>query len=152
MFSASLVYISGWEPAVYLWLGLGNPRLAIPIRTGPFWASVQLTFAHAKPLWLIRTGVVLVMVAGGLVVANIWCRFLCPTGGLLELLKRFSIYGVYKADDCSSCDKCLRGCAMATRPAESNCTNCGDCIAQCPENAIKIGRSKPVQRTIISGE
>jgi NAD-dependent dihydropyrimidine dehydrogenase PreA subunit len=28
---------------------------------------------------------------------------------------------------------------METRPAETNCTNCCDCLNICPQDAIKIG-------------
>ncbi len=138
----------GLAGALYLWLGLDNPRWAIPIRIGPFWESIELTFEHANNFWLIRTFVVLGFVAGGLGLANIWCRYACPTGGILEIFKRLSMFGIYKTGDCNSCNQCLKNCEMATRPAETNCTNCGDCTDLCPVNAIKIGRIKPDPRKI----
>lgn len=126
--------------AIYVWWGMGQPREAIPIRVGDFFASVGLTFEHANLFWLVRTVTVLALVAASLLVANLWCRFACPTGGALELLKRFAIFKVYKTDKCNDCDRCLQVCEMATRPQETNCTNCGDCLGSCPQNAIKLGR------------
>lgn len=126
--------------ALVVWLGLGQPREVVPIRVGDFWQSVSLTFAHAFPFWLVRTIVVLGLMAFSLVVANFWCRYACPTGGALEALKRFSIYKVYKTEACNDCDKCRKVCPMSTRPSETNCTNCGDCLGSCPQGAIQVGR------------
>lgn len=126
--------------ALYGWQVLSQPRIAIPIRVGDFFASTALTFEHADNLWMIRTVFVLVFIALGLLVAGAWCRFACPTGGLLEIFKRFSLFRIYKTDACNDCNKCLNLCTMATRPDEQNCTNCGDCISCCPVDAIQIGK------------
>ncbi|NLN60023.1 MAG: 4Fe-4S binding protein [Deltaproteobacteria bacterium] len=132
----------GLAVTLFLWLVLGNPRWIIPIRIGEFWPSIGLSFEHASTAWLIRTFTVLGLVAAGLVIANLWCRFVCPTGCLLEWFKRVAIFRVFKTDACNNCDACLKICEMGTRPDEVNCTNCGDCLKSCPENAIKIGRKR----------
>jgi len=132
----------GLAASLVLWLGLGNPRWMVPIRIGEFWSSVRLSFEHATPFWLVRTFVVLGLVAAGFLFANLWCRFACPTGGLLELLKRFSLFRVFKTSACNDCNDCLRVCEMGTRPDEVNCTNCADCLKSCPIDAIKFGRKR----------
>lgn len=124
----------------YVWFVLNQPRVNVPIRVGEFFNSVVLTYEHAFPLWIWRTGVVLGFLALGLILASAWCRFACPTGGALELLKRVALFKVYKTSACNECDKCLRVCHMGTRPEESNCTNCGDCLGVCPQDAIGLGR------------
>ena len=124
----------------YAWYAMGQPRSNVPIRVGEFFGAVALTFEHANLLWLVRTFSVLGLVALGLVLANVWCRLACPTGGALEIIKRFSLFGYFKTSDCNGCDKCLRVCEMGTRPAEQGCTNCGDCADSCPEHAIRFGR------------
>ncbi len=130
----------GLAAALFLWLYLGNPRWAVPIRIGEVWASIGLTFEHANSYWLVRTFAVLGFAAGGLVLANLWCRFACPTGGLLEVFGRFSLIKFYRTGQCNDCDACLKVCEMGTRPAEANCTNCGDCRHVCPVDAIRFGR------------
>jgi len=122
-----------------LWLGTGNPRTMVPIRVGEFWKSIELSFEHASGLWLTRTAVVLGLLVAGFLVANLWCRFACPMGGLLELIKRISIFRIFKTDACTNCDACLEVCEMGARPNEMNCTNCGDCLKSCQVDAIKIG-------------
>lgn len=126
--------------AAWVWLFMAQPRMNIPIRVGEFFGAVSLTFEHATLFWIVRTCVVLGILALGLVLANAWCRFACPTGGLLELLKPVALFSVYKTEACNGCDKCLRVCEMGTRPGEANCTNCGDCLESCPQGAIGLGR------------
>jgi len=128
--------------ALILWLGLDNPRWMIPIRIGEFWSSIRLSFQHASGFWLTRTLFVLALVAGGFIIANLWCRFACPTGGLLEIVKRISIFRIFKTSACNDCNACLKVCEMGSRPDEINCTNCGDCLKSCPVDAIKIGRKR----------
>ncbi len=123
----------------YLWLAMNNPRWAIPIRIGAFTESVELTFQHAGPYWLTRTLTVLLFLAIGLFISGAWCRYACPTGGLLELFRAISPLRVYKSDACNDCGLCKDMCEMDTLPGETNCTNCTECIPACPGKAIKIG-------------
>lgn len=126
--------------SLYVWLWVGQPRTAVPIRVGDFFSSVALTFEHATPLWLVRTFIVLGLAALGLLLANAWCRFACPTGGFLQALGSISLMKVYKNETCDDCDDCLKICEMGTRPSEQNCTNCCDCLSVCHKDAIHIGR------------
>lgn len=121
---------------------LNNPRWAIPIRTGDFFNSVYLTFEHANRLWLARSAFILGGLALAVVIPHFWCRYLCPTGGLLELLSRVSFVKYVKTPACNDCDACRRACFAETRPAEVNCTNCGDCREVCPVDAIKLGTGR----------
>ena len=121
---------------------LNNPRWAIPIRTGEFFNSVSLTFEHADQLWLWRTGFILGGVAMALIIPHFWCRYLCPTGGLLEIFNRFSLIKYFKTSACNDCDSCRNVCFAETRPAEINCVNCGDCNKICPVDAIRLGHGQ----------
>lgn len=132
--------LAGLAIALMLWLALDNPRWMIPIRVGEFWGSIRLSFEHASGFWLTRTIVVLGLIAAGFAIANLWCRFACPTGGLLELIKRISLFRIFKTSACNECNDCLRVCEMGSRPDEINCTNCGDCLKSCPVDAIKIDK------------
>lgn len=125
--------------ALYIWLLWGQPRENVPIRVGEFFSSIALTFEHANPVWLVRTFFILGFVALSLLLANAWCRFACPTGGLLEAFRSVSLFRVYKNEKCDDCNTCLKICEMETRPSELNCTNCCDCQSVCPQGAIRIG-------------
>ena len=121
----------------------GNPRVMIPIRTSDeYLNAVIMSFKFSDWYWAVRTAVVVALIAASLIVANLWCRFACPSGGIMELLRKISIFRVYKTDACDNCNACLRKCEMGTRPDEMNCTNCGDCMDVCHADAIKFGRKK----------
>ncbi len=130
----------GLALALWAYFVLGQPRVNVPIRTGEFLGAVALTFEHAMPLWLVRTWTVVGILSLGVAVSAAWCRFACPAGGVLEVVRRFAPFAVYKTDACNGCDKCRKVCYMATRPGETNCTNCGDCIGSCPQDCIGMGR------------
>ena len=132
----------GLAMVLCIWLLWGQYREIVPIRVGEFFSSVALTFEHANPIWLVRTFFVLGSAALSLLLANAWCRFACPTGGLLEALRPFSVLKVYKNNKCDDCDTCLKICEMGTRPSELNCTNCCDCLSVCPQEAITIGNPR----------
>lgn len=139
---ATLGLLAGVVTASILLFWLGNPRWMVPIRIGEFWSSISLSFEHASPFWLVRTFTVLGLVVAGFAITNLWCRFACPTGGLLEFCKRLSLFRIFKTNACNHCDACLQVCDMGTRPDEGNCTNCGDCLDSCPVDAIKVGRKR----------
>jgi polyferredoxin len=125
---------------MYLFWFMHNPRWAVPIRTGGFIESTMLTFEHAFPLWLVRTGIVLGALAMGLVIPHFWCRFLCPTGAAVGLVGFRPLFRYSMTRDCTDCGVCNRTCDLETRPSLSNCTNCGDCAGKCPVGAIRLGR------------
>jgi ferredoxin-type protein NapH len=130
--------------AALAWAGFafytqGQRRVAVSIRVGGFFQSVALTFEHATPPWLVRTWVVLAILSCGIVVAHAWCRYACPTGGALELVRRFSLFRFRPTADCNDCGRCRRACDVGTGPDEPGCTGCGDCRSACPSDAIRFG-------------
>lgn len=125
---------------LWTWLLLGQPRVNVPIRIGEFWPSVLLTYEHAFPMWQLRFGITVVMLALGIAALMSWCRFACPFGGVLELARRIAPFGFFKTSDCNQCDECRRTCVMRARPGEDNCVDCGDCVAACPQDCIRFGK------------
>lgn len=131
--------------ALYYLFYLNNPRWAVPIRTGGFFESTALTFEHAFPLWWVRTLVVLGALALGLIIPHFWCKYMCPTGALLEPFRKFSIFRYRMTDDCTDCGVCDKECDMGVRPEESGCSNCGACAGKCPVDAIELSTIKSKQ-------
>ena len=67
-----------------------------------------------------------------------WCRYLCPLGGLLGLIGKFSLVRCEISEGCTSCGICINNCptgAIQTQekvlciPGE--CTMCMICAADC---------------------
>ncbi len=136
--------------SLYLFWFMHNPRWAVPIRTGEFIQSTALTFEHALPIWLIRTGFIVVALTLSILIPHFWCRYLCPTGAALEPFRKFSLFGYKMNKSCTDCGKCNRLCDLETRPNKHNCTNCGSCKTVCPVEAIELknclSSSKEVQK------
>lgn len=104
--------------------------------------------ADAKMLqFFLAPSTLTVAVLGGLlvlslVVANFWCRFLCPYGALLGLLALGSPLRIRRdAATCIGCRQCDRHCPggitvsrkAAVRSPE--CIGCLACVAVCPKKA-----------------
>ena len=74
-----------------------------------------------------------------------WCRYLCPLGGLLAWISRFSIFKREVTSDCISCGKCARDCQTGTVDEKNGyqsdpgeCTVCMDCISACPNESNRF--------------
>ena len=130
----------GLAVALWVFFQMNQPRVNIPIRVGEFFLAVTQTWNFAQPIWIVRTLIVLGILALGLLFPAAWCRFACPMGGALESGKRYSLFKVFKTTACNDCNLCKKACYMDTRPEKSDCTNCGDCIGSCPQKCIGIGR------------
>ncbi|WP_301860722.1 4Fe-4S binding protein [uncultured Megasphaera sp.] len=126
--------------AAIIYFGYGNPRMMVPIRAGEFFGSLPFVFEHASWIWLFRTALIITLIVGSIIVANVWCRFFCPAGGIMEVVRRISPFGVFKTKACDGCNACRRVCGMGTRPGEANCINCGDCLHVCHKQAIYAGK------------
>ena len=126
---------------LWVYFAYDNPRVMIPIRTSDeYFNAVIMSVRFSDWYWAVRTVIVVSLIAASLIIANFWCRFVCPVGGAMELVRKISLFRVYKTAACDNCDACLRKCEMGTRPDEMNCTNCGDCLNVCHADAIKFGR------------
>lgn len=80
-----------------------------------------------------------------LVRPRFWCRFVCPSGGLLGLLSRRALARRLPGRTCGSCRDCVPSCAMGAfdrdgriRPAA--CTACLSCVADCTHDVARWGR------------
>ena len=78
------------------------------------------------------------VVAGGLFIPRLWCRYLCPLGGLLSLVQRISPIKIRRnANVCVDCGRCDRACPMRLSVASggavaSDCVMCLRCVEDCP--------------------
>ncbi len=121
------------RPAVTWFDGLVRPWL---LTDQPFFAPN-----------LILGGVFLVILGLNLVRSRFWCRYLCPLGGGLALLSRFSVIR-HRVDEgrCTSCRRCAAECPTGAISPQRNfaadaaeCTACLVCVEECPAGAISFG-------------
>ena len=77
-----------------------------------------------------------------LVSRRAWCRYLCPTGGLLALLSRPAMLKIHKTEtECrDGCSVCQQVCPIQINPKSDmevkDCFQCGTCVSRCPDNLL----------------
>ena len=118
-------FASGLLPAVDAALGKGGTR---PRTFGGAWltAAVFLGLLAANR-WVVRW----------------WCRALCPLGALLGLGARTALFRIEVDEErCNACNRCARDCQGGDEPFAkhrvSECHVCLNCLATCPEEAIRF--------------
>lgn len=106
----------------------------------------SLVYAQVKtPSYQSLTWILLltfVPVAGAVFFPRLWCRSLCPTGALLGLFSRLSLWRRQVAETCISCGRCARECPTQAIPEDfltthhGECIVCRRCVAVCPVGAV----------------
>ena len=92
---------------------------------------------------------------------RVWCRALCPLGGMYEVLGCVGFASVkIDHDACVQCGACQAACLCdpeildaalageADRVAAGDCMLCGKCVDACPHAALHIGIAAPAHPTL----
>ncbi len=89
---------------------------------------------------LLAGSIMLLLMALSFVVKNLWCRYLCPYGGLLGLLAIFSPFQIKRDQhlciDCKRCETvCPASIQITARQTVRNCEciGCLECLPVCPK-------------------
>lgn len=111
---------------------------AVEFRKLPYmWvADLKILGIMIQPIYLVVAGAAAVL---SMLFGSVWCRYLCPLGGLYGALGMASPCTVVRDDGlCTHCGACTRAChafvdvehAGSIRHAE--CDGCVDCVRACP--------------------
>lgn len=101
--------------------------------------DVKMLYFFLAPSFLAGCVLIFLTVIS-FILANFWCRYLCPYGALLGLLALASPMQVKRdTTKCIDCKRCERACpasiAITKRQTVRNCEciGCLECLAACPQ-------------------
>ncbi len=73
-----------------------------------------------------------------------WCRYFCPFGATLGILRKISPFKIKRnADSCISCGACDRACpagldiSNVKEVNSADCISCLNCVKDCPKSSLK---------------
>jgi polyferredoxin len=77
-----------------------------------------------------------------LLIPRFFCRFICPTGALLGLIGKYSVWRIGRIkEECSNCMQCEKACEGACSPSKeiriNECVLCFNCLDPCKDKSIK---------------
>ena len=85
---------------------------------------------------------------------RVWCRYLCPLGGLLGLVAIRPLLRLTSDPvACDNCLKCTLSCPAAAQPEKpdewlaTECFGCWNCVGSCSEQGLDFRWSSPFKRT-----
>ncbi|MDL2221728.1 4Fe-4S binding protein [Parabacteroides sp. OttesenSCG-928-N08] len=107
------------------------------------------TLFHVKLTTITTPALIGALIALGVFVGlTIWrgrlfCNTLCPVGGLLSLVSRFSLFRIdIDQSKCSSCGLCEKSCkaeaidTKTMRVDASRCVSCFNCVSKCKKDSL----------------
>jgi len=132
------VLLSGYVAAI----PLVTRGLVFSVR--PLQLGLALGWHEVPPLaagHILAIGLLVAVLALGLLRPRFWCRHLCPTGALLSTVSLLRLVERKVGPSCIGCGACAKACSFgairpdfATRATE--CTLCQSCGGACPVRAI----------------
>jgi polyferredoxin len=124
---------------VVVWLGLLVPvAVAVEFRSLPYMAiaDIKTLTVMIQPAYL---AVVLFAGVVSMFFGPVWCRYLCPVGGMYSAIGVLSPCAVTRDDEtCIHCSKCTKAChafvevEKAATVRDTECDGCMDCVKACP--------------------
>jgi MauM/NapG family ferredoxin protein len=131
----------GWlDPIAFTWRAFAT--VIIPAVDNPTGGAYQGVRAfHAST---VIAALFVAALSLNLFIPRLYCRLLCPLGGLLGLLARFSLFRLHKDPAlCKDCTACGADCQGAADPQGtlqvSECMLCLNCVYGCPRGGIRYG-------------
>jgi polyferredoxin len=123
-------------------------QAALEFQRLPYYAAADvkiLSYFVSPPLWYL--GLCVLGLTASFAFGNVWCRYLCPLGGLYGAVGCASVATVVRdAEACTDCRACARVCHAAvevdraTSVRAPECDGCLDCVRACPSEGALTAR------------
>ncbi len=105
----------------------------------PWVAWMHLTSAELFAEFGIGLAILGIALVGSIVYDRFFCKYLCPMGGFLGAIARFSLFKVRRVEDtCIDCKLCDHACPVNVTVStvdvvrDAECINCNECVNVCP--------------------
>lgn len=105
----------------------------------PWVAWTHLSSGELVTEFSVGLGVLLVAVIGSVFYDRVFCKYACPMGALLALMKPLAVYGIVRdTETCIDCGACTKACpvnidvAVAEKVTSAECLSCNECVNACP--------------------
>lgn len=138
-------------PAFYVSsLGISNPWFCEYLcPAGTLEAGIPLLLMNGGlrnvigPIFLLKTGILIVVFVLSILCFRFFCKVLCPLGAIYGLLNKISMLHIEcDKKKCNDCGLCSKICEMDVNPAKEvrsmECILCGKCLDGCEKNALKL--------------
>lgn len=85
-----------------------------------------------------------IIIAETFVSRRLWCRFVCPGGGLYSLIGMSRVVRVHNdLTQCTRCTECVQVCPMGLNPMKTEspgieCDQCMLCLNSCPPGSLSL--------------
>ncbi len=140
--------------AVTLVLEPWNMLTDIVGAASPAVAAAQWKAAGLGAVAGMTVGILMAVILGILAAmrGREFCTSVCPLGTAFGMLSEYAIYHIeINPDKCTSCGQCEEECrascikTVSRHIDNSRCVRCFDCVARCPEGAIRFqpNRNRP---------
>jgi len=119
----------------------------------PWVAWMHLTSAEVWADFAVGVGVLVVSLLGSIVYERFFCKYLCPMGGFLGAISRFSLFKVRRVEStCIDCKACDKACPVNIKVSEvetvesPECIDCNECVNACPvKDTLVVATNGPVE-------
>ena len=106
------------------------------------YASVK-GWADLSALVSVGALLLLLIIVGSLFIERMFCRYLCPLGGVFAIVSKFRLFKIRKPRaKCGACRACTKRCSMGiplyrtSVVTSAECIDCMNCVEICPRDNV----------------
>ena len=132
-----LIVLLIWTFGATILNGTNNPWTVFGM-----YASVK-GWSDLSALVSVGALLLLLIIVGSLFIERMFCRYLCPLGGVFAIVSKFRLFKIRKPRaKCGACRACTKRCSMGiplyrtSVVTSAECIDCMNCVEICPRDNV----------------